>query len=70
MLSATIDWGLMPVPTVLATKASIPAAAQALRRTKSRLLARRPSWVEASAATAPGLATDHASVRRPRPTPS
>ena len=30
----------MPVPTALATKASIPACAQALRRTRSRLLAR------------------------------
>ena len=35
-----------------ATKASTPAAAHALRRTRSRLLARSSLWVKARAATA------------------
>ncbi len=63
-------WGLMPVPIALATKASMPAAAQALRRTRSRLLARRASWEWARAATAPGFETAQARVRRPIPAPS
>jgi hypothetical protein len=45
--SASIDCGLMPVPMALATKASSAGiAAQALRRTRSRLLARSSDWVK------------------------
>jgi hypothetical protein len=68
--SVTMLCGLMPVPMALATKASMPAAAQALRRARSRLLARSSPWVEASAATAPGLPTCQATALRPPPTPS
>jgi hypothetical protein len=40
LLVLAMDCGLMPVPTALATKASMPALAQGLRRTRSRDLVR------------------------------
>ena len=48
----------------------MPAWAQALRRTRSRLLVRSSVWVAASAATAPGLDGSQAKVRLPRPAAS
>ena len=66
----SIQGGVLLMTPLKGANGMVYAAAQALRRTRSRLLARSSFWVKANAATAPGLPTCHASERRPPPIPS